>query len=105
MYFITYNLHAMSFATNSSENIIITVNKQHIDVLYRINLRIKREMVHTIQISVFPPVAEDEVAVLTFTRIVVSPQGRITTCQDYSQVHHMPHTGKLLIKPEEHKFR
>lgn len=48
MYFIIYNFHAMSFATNSSENIIIMVNKQHIDVFYRINLKIKREMVHTI---------------------------------------------------------
>lgn len=58
-------------------------------------------MAHTIQIAVFLSATEDEVAVLTSTSTIVAPQGRITTCQDYSQAHHMPHTGKLgLCWPE-----
>lgn len=28
----------------------------------------------------------------------MAPQGRITTCQDYSQTHHMPRTVKLVLR-------
>jgi len=44
-----------------------------------------------------PSAAQDEAAVFTSTSTIVAPQGRITTCQDYSQAHHMPCTGKLVL--------